>query len=60
MRFMKNKTLIDYIDEFMELFPYLTKEESDTIEKVLDWDNEKKAGFKFAKRIFEEKDESLD
>jgi len=42
------------IDNFLKLFPEITKEEADYIENVLKWDEEKKAAFFFAKRIFEE------
>ena len=45
------------IDKFLNYFTTITKEESDYIESVLMWDDETKAAFFFAKRIFEEKDE---
>ena len=46
----------DKIDKFMQYFTAITKEESDCIESILRWDDETKAAFFFAKRIFEEKD----
>jgi hypothetical protein len=47
----------EQIAKFIEFFTTITKEEADFIEKVLNWDDEKKFAFKMAKRIFEEKDE---
>lgn len=43
------------IDNFLEFFTKITKEESDYIEEILKWDNDTKAAFFFAKRIFEDK-----
>lgn len=43
------------IDKFIEYFTTITKEESDFISSILDWDDETKIAFKLAKRIFEEK-----
>lgn len=43
------------IDKFLEIFPTITKEESDYISEVLNWDDETKVCFGIAKRIFEEK-----
>lgn len=49
------KSITDWIPWFIdEFFPKLTKEESDFIEEVLKWDNEKKAAFMMAKRMFED------
>jgi hypothetical protein len=45
------------IDFFIEYFTTITKEESDYIQSILDWDDEKKIAFRFAKKIFEERDE---
>ena len=42
------------IDKFIEYFTTITKEECDYIESILKWDDESKAAFFFAKRIFEE------
>jgi hypothetical protein len=47
----------DKIDAFMKAFTQMTQEESDYIEEVLKWDDEKKYAFFFAKRIFEEKED---
>ena len=44
------------ICEFLKWFPTVTQEESDYVETVLKWDDETKAAFFFAKRIFEEDD----
>lgn len=46
----------DLIDMWIESFPQMTKEESDMIETILKWDDDMKASFMFAKRIFEDKD----
>jgi hypothetical protein len=46
------------IDYFLNLFPQLTKDEADLIEKVIGWDPDKKAAFIIAKRIFEDQRES--
>ena len=45
------------IDHFLKLLPQLTKEEADLIETVVKWDDETRAAFMFAKRIFEEEDD---
>lgn len=42
------------MDYFLEQFPLMTKEGSDFIADVLTWDDEKRSGFMFAKRIFED------
>jgi hypothetical protein len=44
------------IDEFLEYFTTITKEQSDFIEEILKWDYEKKCAFLIAKRIFEDND----
>jgi hypothetical protein len=54
---IKEKSLPAMIEEFLEFFPKITKEESDCIEEVLKWDDGKRVAFMMAKRIFEEKDE---
>jgi len=43
------------IDVFIKYFTTITKEEADYIEEIIKWDDETKAAFMFAKRIFEEK-----
>lgn len=45
------------IDKFLKYFTTITKEESDYIESILKLDDETKAAFFFAKRIFEDKEE---
>lgn len=44
------------IHKFIKYFTTITKEECDYIEEILKWDDETKAAFFFAKRIFEEKE----
>lgn len=51
------KSLTEYIDHFISIFPSMTKEEVDYIENILSWDNDKKAAFIFAKSIFESDDD---
>jgi hypothetical protein len=50
--------MIKKIEGFLEVLPKMTKEEAESINEILDWDNEMKVAFKLAKRIFE--DESDD
>jgi hypothetical protein len=47
----------EYIEEFLIVLPKLTKEEADFILEIVNWDEEKRMAFKFAKKIFEEEDE---
>ncbi len=42
------------IDKFIKYFTTITKEESDFIEDILKWDDETRAAFVLAKRIFED------
>jgi hypothetical protein len=44
------------IDKFLEYFTTITKEECDYVESILMWDDETRAAFFFAKRIFEEEE----
>ena len=44
----------------LQYLTQLTQDESDFIESVLKWDDETKAAFMFAKRIFEEDDRPSD
>lgn len=44
------------IDKFIHYFTTITKDQADFMEEILNWDDETKAAFKFAKQIFEEKD----
>lgn len=48
------------IKMFLEYFSTITKEECDYIEDIIKWDDETKAAFMFAKRIFEDKDNEVD
>jgi hypothetical protein len=43
------------IDFFLEYLSTITKEESDYIESILKWDDEKRLAFMFAKKIFEQR-----
>lgn len=52
-------SLTEKMDKFVAWFPTITKEECDFIEKILRWDDETRAAFSFAKRIFEEPDERI-
>lgn len=45
----------ELIDKNLKYLSQLTKEEADFIEHVLKWDDEQKAAFVMAKRIFEDK-----
>lgn len=47
----------DQIERFMIILPTITKEEADYIEEILKWDQDKKAAFLLAKRLFEDKDD---
>lgn len=42
------------IEYFLSVFSQITKEESDYIAEILKWDDEKRAAFFFAKRMFED------
>lgn len=42
------------VEGFLKVLPCVTQEEADYVESILDWDDETKMAFKFAKRIFEE------
>ncbi len=54
-----NLSIKDKINHFLEYLPTLTKHESDFIKSVIDWDDETKMAFKFAKRMFEDGDENV-
>lgn len=45
------------IDKFIKYFTTITKEQADFMEEILKWDDETRAAFMFAKRIFEEKED---
>jgi hypothetical protein len=51
------KTFTQQVDHFIALLPTMTKEEADFIETVLKWDNDEKAAFILAKRVFETEDD---
>lgn len=51
----KHKSLTQWMDYFIDdVFPCITQEESDMIRDILCWDDERRSGFMFAKKIFEE------
>lgn len=50
----RTNSIFDQVDIFLNVFPKITKEESDLIAAVIMWDNDKKAAFLTAKRMFEE------
>ena len=54
MKYLRKMSLLEKIDKFIEYFTTITKEESDYIESIMNWDDETKVAFMLAKRIFEE------
>ena len=52
------KSMPERIDEFLKYFTKITKEECDYIESILKWDDEMRAAFFLAKRIFEEEEDT--
>ena len=54
-RKQKQLSIQEHINNFLEIFPEATKEESDFVEKICSWDNTKRSAFILAKRIFEER-----
>lgn len=50
----KTSDITEKIDKFIEYFTTITKEQSDYIESILNWDDETKLAFRIAKRMFEE------
>ncbi len=53
----KRPSLTELITKFIKYFTTITKEEADYIEEIMKWDDETRAAFMFAKRMFDEKDE---
>ncbi len=53
----KSDSIKDKIDKFLIYLTTITKDQADSILNILNMDDETKAAFKFAKRIFEEKDD---
>ena len=51
----ERKSMLAEIEYFLRKLSELTKEEADWIESVINWPEEARMAFKFAKRIFEEK-----
>ena len=45
------------IKQFLQYFTTITKEDCDFIESIIKWDQETKAAFMFAKRMFEEEND---
>jgi hypothetical protein len=52
------KTMQQKINYFIKYFTKITKEQADFMEDILKWDDETRAAFMVAKRIFDEKDEN--
>jgi hypothetical protein len=50
---------MEKIDKFLEYFTQITKDESDYIQEIINWDDETKMAFTMAKRIFEERDDDV-
>lgn len=50
-------TMKEKIEKFLEYLPTITQEEADLILEIINWDDETKVAFKFAKSMFEEKEE---
>ena len=48
----------ELIDKWINHFPKMTKDESDYIKDILEWDDELKISFLLAKNIFETDDEN--
>ena len=42
------------IEKFLKYFTTITKDESDFISSILEWDDETKVAFRLAKKIFED------
>jgi hypothetical protein len=61
MRILSKKAILkmitEYINKFLNYFPTITKEESDYIYEILQWDHEKKIAFNIAKKIFEDEEQ---
>lgn len=59
--FQQSKSVKEWIEFFINTaLPQLTQDEANLIANVLTWDSEKKAGFMFAKQMFEEGDDEMD
>lgn len=50
----------DLIKKFMHDFTQMTEEEADFVESILKWDDEKRAAYILAKRMFEDDLEETD
>lgn len=49
--------MVELIEKNLNYLSTLTKEEADFISNILNWDREQQAAFKFAKIIFEKKED---
>jgi hypothetical protein len=48
------KNITEWVDHFLQnIFPSITKEESDMVYEILHWDDEKRVAFFLAKSLFE-------
>lgn len=52
----KARSIEFWIKYFLEMLPEFTHDEANFIEACLHWEDEKRAGFLFAKRLFEGED----
>jgi uncharacterized protein YoxC len=54
-----SKDIPEQMSDFWQHFTTITKDESDYIEEILHWSQDTKAAFVMAKRIFDEKNDTL-
>lgn len=50
----RDKRMKEQIEKFLEVLPYISKEQADDILEIVNWDAETRAAYKLAKRIFDE------
>lgn len=49
----RQQGITEHVEWFLKWFGTITQEESDFIEEILNWEDERRAAFLLAKRIFE-------
>ena len=52
---LRNMSVFEKFDYFINYFSKVSKEHDDFVESVLLWDDETKIAYQFVKQIFEEK-----
>lgn len=52
-----NESMSDLIAKLIKFLTRMTKKDSDTIESILKWDDDKKTAFFLARRIFDGEEE---